>query len=530
MRTINKIACIACAAIGLASCSKDANQWPVDESYSHLFRTTNLSLVETEPTSVVLSFNGVTSATKYVMEFSLDSLEFNEIIRTEVISADTLTPYSTGKVMVQNEYHKLIEDLYGTTTYSVRLKAINETNGDESGWYGVSFKTPAEQIFTTVTPGIKDVQLNWDPEKTATNIKLGTIGEKDTTWISDLNITADMQKVGNGMIEGLNPGTNYIAQIYNDTFLRGTYKFKTLGSAKGQTIDVAVGDDVNELLAAATDEIVTLVFNGGNTYEVGRVSLPATIKNVYFSGKMVNGVRPELKMPAFSINSRTENINFQYVDIDDEMKNAFWFDMRSADGFDNINFEGCIIRNIPRSLVFISNGNAEVNNISINNCIVNNVGTSGYGMINVGRAKSINMISITNSTLMEIGDQMMDLRAQANMFKVDHCIFCNYTTKLQKWILATKTPKEVQVTNMIFCGPNGGQKMNSGYGDYSGWLDFSGCYLTADFPENSKKFTNAIRLELTSEELFEDPQNGDFHLKKGVIFKGKKVAGDPRWW
>ncbi|MBR0188611.1 MAG: DUF5123 domain-containing protein, partial [Prevotella sp.] len=36
--------------------------------------------------------------------------------------------------------------------------------------------------------------------------------------------------------------------------------------------------------------------------------------------------------------------------------------------------------------------------------------------------------------------------------------------------------------------------------------------------------------ELTSEELFEDPQNGDFHLKKGVIFKGKKVAGDPRWW
>ena len=64
MRTINKIACIACAAIGLAACSEDANQWPVDESYSHLFRTTNLSLVETEPTSVVLSFNGVTSATQ----------------------------------------------------------------------------------------------------------------------------------------------------------------------------------------------------------------------------------------------------------------------------------------------------------------------------------------------------------------------------------------------------------------------------------------------------------------------------------
>ena len=514
----------------LTSCSEDVNEWPVDESYSRLFRTTNLSLVETQPTSVVLSFNGVTNASKYVLEFSLDSLQFKEIIRTEEIKADTLTPYSEGKVMVQNEYHKLIEDLYGTTRYSVRLKAVNEQSGDESGWYGVSFLTPAEQIFTAVTPGIKDVTMNWNPEKAATLIKLGTIGEKDTTWISSLPITADMQKRGEGSIDGLNPGTNYIVQIFNDSFLRGTYKFKTLGSAVGQTIDVNAGDDVNALLAAATEETVTLIFTGGQEYEVGRVSLPETIKNIYFAGKMVGGVRPVLKMQAFSINGKTDDINFQYVDIDDEMKNAYWFDMRRADGYDNVTFQGCIIRNIPRTLVYVNNADVQINNITIDNCIINNVGTSGYGMINIGKAGGINSISITNSTLMEIGDQMMDLRAQSNLFKVDHCTFCNYTTKLQKWVLVQKVPKEVQVTNMIFCGPNGGQKMNSGYGDYSGWLDFSGCYLTSDFPENSKKFTNAIHLELTTEQLFADPANSDFHLKEGVIFKGKGVAGDPRWW
>lgn len=530
MRLINKFLCLAFAAMGFVSCSENVNEWPVDESYSQLFRTTNLSLVETQPTSVVLSFNGVTGATKYLMEFSLDSLEFNDIIRTEVINADTLTPYSTGKVMVQNEYHKLIEDLYGTTTYSVRIKAVNENTGNESGWYGVSFKTPAEQIFTTVTPGIKDVQLNWDPEKTASSIKLGIVNEKDTTWISTLNITGDMQRAGSGMIDGLTPGTKYVAQIFNETFLRGTYNFKTLGSSVGQTIDVHPGDNVNDLLAAATDETVTLIFEGGNEYQVDKVSLPETIKNIYFSGKMVNGERPVLKMTGFGINGKTDNIYFQYVDIDDEMKNAYWFDMRRADGFDNITFQGCIIRNIPRTLVYINNADVQINDITIDNCIINNVGTSGYGMINIGKAGAINTISITNSTLIEIGDQMMDLRAQTNLFKVDKCTFCNYTTKLQKWILVKTTPKEVQVTNMIFCGPNGGQKMNSGYGDYSGWLDFSGCYLTADFPENSKKFFNAVRLDLSTEELFVDPQNGDFHLKPGVIFKGKGVAGDPRWW
>ena len=72
--------------------------------------------------------------------------------------------------------------------------------------------------------------------------------------------------------------------------------------------------------------------------------------------------------------ARGEDRNESDVDIafvvktslDDEMKNAFWFDMRRADGFGNINFEGCIIRNIPRSLVFVSNGSAEVNSININ--------------------------------------------------------------------------------------------------------------------------------------------------------------------
>ena len=64
--SLSFIICHLSFSMMLASCAENANEWSVDESYSRLFRTTNLSLVETQPTAVVLSFNGVTSATQYV--------------------------------------------------------------------------------------------------------------------------------------------------------------------------------------------------------------------------------------------------------------------------------------------------------------------------------------------------------------------------------------------------------------------------------------------------------------------------------
>ena len=518
----------------LASCTENANEWPIDPSYERLYRTTHFELEETHPTSVVLKFNGVIEATKYVFEFSLDSMQFAEIIRTEEVMADTLTPYSPGKTAVQTEYLKLFEDLYGTTRYSARVKAVNENKGTESGWFGLSFMTPAEQIFTTVTPGITDANFKWEADKTVSTLLVGQIQEKDTTWLQTISLTADMQRAGETSVEGLKPGTNYIAQIKNGEFLRGTWKFRTLGSAVGQTIEVNPGDDLLELLTNATDETVTLIFTGGQEYDVvNQLRIPENAVNVYFSGKVVNGQKPVLNMTkGLRLTGNKGNICFQSVVMDDKMGEAYWFNP-DKNNVELFSFQGCEVRNIPRTLLYINNDNVTFRNILIDDCIVYNVGTSGYGMLNVGKSSTtMESIVLTNSTFVEIGDQTMDLRCQIDLFKFERCIFCNYTTKLQKWIRADnkRAPKEAQVTNSIFCGPNGGQKMNAGYNDYSGWLEFSGCYLTSDFPEDARPFTNAMHLNITTDELFADPQNLDFHLKDGVTFKGKGQAGDPRWW
>ena len=518
----------------LASCTEDANDSAVDKSYDRLYRTTHFEMEKAMATSVVLKFNGVAEATKYVFEFSLDSMQFADIIRTEEVKADTLTPYSAGKTAVQTEYLKLFEDLYGTTRYSARVKAVNENKGTESGWFGLSFMTPAEQIFTTVTPGITDANFKWEADKTVSTLLVGQIQEKDTTWLQTISLTADMQRAGETSVEGLKPGTNYIAQIKNGEFLRGTWKFRTLGSAVGQTIEVNPGDDLLELLTNATDETVTLIFTGGQEYDVvNQLRIPENAVNVYFSGKVVNGQKPVLNMTkGLRLTGNKGNICFQSVVMDDKMGEAYWFNP-DKNNVELFSFQGCEVRNIPRTLLYINNDNVTFRNILIDDCIVYNVGTSGYGMLNVGKSSTtMESIVLTNSTFVEIGDQTMDLRCQIDLFKFERCIFCNYTTKLQKWIRADnkRAPKEAQVTNSIFCGPNGGQKMNAGYNDYSGWLEFSGCYLTSDFPEDARPFTNAMHLNITTDELFADPQNLDFHLKDGVTFKGKGQAGDPRWW
>ena len=526
-------------SLAVVSCEEDANNWEYDPSYERLFRPTKLSVAETEPTAVMLSYQGVTDATKYIFEFSEgDSLEFNNIVRTVEILADTLTPYQEATSIVQTVFHTYFEDLNGTTRYSARVKAVNGRNGMESGFIGVCFDTPAEQIFTTIVPGVQDATLNWEADKKATHIKLGEIatsmGEdgtetRDTLWMNDVTLNESM--AGTVTVSGLKPGTTYFAQIYNEHALRGSYKFRTLGASVGASIVVQPGDDVNALLTeAAAQGVVTLIFEGGKSYDVGEVKVPEGITGLYMAGSIVNGELANIRLKKFSFNAPMSYFTCQYVKIDNDMQTNFMIEINNANAPENIVFEGCYICNIPRSLVRTNTGDAVMNRISIDNCILKNIGTNGYGCFNFGKLGGLQLLNISKSTMIDFGDQLMDVRLIIGEININQCTFCNYNIGMGKWLRLDKQPSSISVTNMIFTGDNKGSKMNSGNSDYSAWLDFSGCYTTSDFLQNTRPFTNAKVLDMTSEELFVDPRNDDFHFKEGVDFTGDGVAGDPRWW
>ena len=526
-------------AFSVIAC-EEANEWEVDPSHDRLFRSTKFEVKETNPTSALLSFRGVTNATKYVFDFSEgDSLLFNNIVFTTELLVDTMNAYNKEVSEIKTEYRALFTDLNGTTRYSVRMKAVNGDTGMESGYVQLCFDTTDEQIFTTVTPGTTSVSLNWQAEKTATRIEYGELvkteieGEEaktDTIWATPHELTSTEKQAGELTIDGLKPGTNYITYIYNEQARRGSYKFKTLGSSKGTTISVKASDDINALLAGAPAGDVTLSFTGGQTYEVGEFTIPETVTNLYIAGNVVGGKMPVLNMTKFVFSALMDNFYVQYMDIVSDGKSQFMIELGGSTGFKNVSFEGCNISEIPRSLIRTNSGDLEVEGIAINNCFIKNVGLSGYGLLNIGKLKSLSTISITNTTLLNIGDQIMDLRVQTDKVTFTQSIFCNYDINMPKLLRLDKQPKEITVTGVIFTGDNKGGKMNSGNSDYSKYLSFAGCYLTSDFQENDKKFTDAQILKISSEELFEDPKNGDFHFKPEAKFEGDGKVGDPRWW
>lgn len=526
-------------AFSVIAC-EEANEWEVDPSHDRLFRSTKFEVKETNPTSALLSFRGVTNATKYVFDFSEgDSLLFNNIVFTTELLVDTMNAYNKEVSEIKTEYRALFTDLNGTTRYSVRMKAVNGDTGMESGYVQLCFDTTDEQIFTTVTPGTTSVSLNWQAEKTATRIEYGELvkteieGEEaktDTIWATPHELTSTEKQAGELTIDGLKPGTNYITYIFNEKARRGSYKFKTLGSSKGTTISVKASDDINALLAGAPAGDVTLSFTGGQTYEVGEFTIPETVTNLYIAGNVVGGKMPVLNMTKFVFSALMDNFYVQYMDIVSDGKSQFMIELGGSTGFKNVSFEGCNISEIPRSLIRTNSGDLEVEGIAINNCFIKNVGLSGYGLLNIGKLKSLSTISITNTTLLNIGDQIMDLRVQTDKVTFTQSIFCNYDINMPKLLRLDKQPKEITVTGVIFTGDNKGGKMNSGNSDYSKYLSFAGCYLTSDFQENDKKFTDAQILKISSEELFENPKNGNFHFKPEAKFEGDGKVGDPRWW
>ena len=523
---------LAFIAIG---CSDQPNDWEYDPNYDILFRPIKFEIKESKATSVLIEYKGVEEATKYVFEFSEgDSLLFTNVIRTVEILADTLTPYTKEATVSATTYRTLFKELNGTSKYSVRLRAVNQNNGKESKYVQAYFKTPSEQVFTNNILGLDNIMLYWEPNIAVTHISYGELkyqNEKnDTIWAPKRIITDIEKKEGSISVDGLKPGTNYVFVIYNELVRRGSLNLRTLGSNTGGMIKVNAGDDIDNLLKSSADSTVSLIFDKEQTYEIGKITIPKNINRLYLIGGGRGGSQPLLKLYSISLSGSIRGILCQNIEIDNTMKENFQINVNGGKTFRDVEFDGCIIRNIPRSLIRIDDADAKIGNIKINNCIIKNVGANGYGLINVGKASSISTISITNTTMIDIGDQLMDIRVDVDKISINNMTFCNYTIGIPKIFLLNKQPKAITVKNSIFTGDNKGDKVNSGNGDYSSYLNFSSCYLTSDFEVNKNKFTNAVIVGLTSEELFVNPRQDDFHFKSDVKFAGKGEVGDPRWW
>ena len=155
------------------------------------------------------------------------------------------------------------------------------------------------------------------------------------------------------------------------------------------------------------------------------------------------------------------------------------------------------------------------------------------------RIKMLDEISQHNLALQEARADKIYVERILKYIEIENCTFYNSMEakkelpKVFRFDNAASTPpspKSATMRNLIFSGPNKGKKMNSGNGAYD-ILNFSdNCYITSDLQEGNNRFEEITRIKQSSDDLFVDPLNGDFHIKPGAGFAGTGNAGDPRWY
>src|SRR5690606_14533830 len=166
-------------ALAMSSCEKKINDWDVDPSYAGLFRSLSFETNRIGATDVEIRYTQTVSADKYIFEFSKDSLEFNEIVKTVEILADTLTPFAPSTTPTRVVYHTIFEDLDGTAPYSVRMKGVNTETSQESGYVELFFKTTAEQLFSGAQISLDQITMYWPATDNVTHIMVNDSTDDD---------------------------------------------------------------------------------------------------------------------------------------------------------------------------------------------------------------------------------------------------------------------------------------------------------------------------------------------------------------
>lgn len=518
-------------AVGMYSCDDDANDWGVDTSHDRLFKPLIFERGTLNATNISVNFTKIIGAKKYVFEFSNDSLEFSNIVRTVEVLADTITPYGESSTLARIAYLLQFNDFDAESMYSVRMKGIDDTKNISSDYVQMFFRTPSENIMLRPQVSAEDAILRWTPSDKVTHIDVLNLATGEIILAKEA-ITDSEKNLGEKHLAGLGMGTSYVANIYNAERLRGSVQFKTTGMAGSEAYNVQPGDSIDNILQDFVDKSVfnvTLVFESGSVYDITTMAIPAGIHSVTFSAPS-SGTLPKLNLNKISNASLMDGLYFEnvYLNGADVSANRL---IDTKIEIQNIRFEGCFMSNY-NCIVRLQNSPMLVEKIEMINCFLTNTG--GYGVFNVGGTSvELNELIIKNCTFNEMGTQLTDIRTSVKSISLTNCTFYNHLNKLNQVFRfdANSLPLSVHTDACIFAGDNGENKVNATYGNYSTLsLSFAGSYKTKELQENKYLFVDVTVYEKTAYDLFEDPDNGIFYIKSNAGFTGNGKAGDSRWF
>lgn len=534
-----KILMLGIVGISILGCQKKVNDWDIDPAYQRLFKSLVFNTARVGSTEVEIRYTQTVSADKYIFEFSKDNLEFNEIVKTVEILADTLTPFAPSTSPTRVEYRTIFDELDGLTGYSVRMKGVNTETGEESRYSELYFLTAAEQLFNAWQIYVDRIVMNWPPTDRVTHVSV--FDPLSNIEMQTIQLSASNKTDGSVEIPGLQPGTNYRIAIFNEDIERGSRIIKTSGLAGGEIIAVNPGDDISALVATAVADgkpNIILMFEGAQIYDLATLTMPSGVNNLSITGESdSNGNKPRLNIGALRFTDIIYGeVIFENVDIYAVSGSTFLItqDQNGSD-VEAYTFKNCYIERFGNGVVRLNNS-ANVKGIIFDNCILDRIG--GWGVVNVGGSTAeVDSISFRNSTLTDLSTQLMDVRVAIKKIIIESCTFYNQNASMTQLLRfdTNRLPLQLVTNNNIIAGTNNGARVNATSHDHANFglaVSFAGSYRTdeLEIERSSRDFAEITIFAGTADDLFVDPANSDFHIKPANGFGGRGTAGDPRWF
>lgn len=533
----------------LTSCSDD------DEStMSRLFRpvisedniTSGLD-ADTIP-YIKLKWDNYTTANQYV------------ITMTSVDGTETYTQTVDTAVVTFN-------NLGFDKEYNVAIHAENTNNGLTSKDYTLSVTTadfPTE-LNSLGTSDIIDTQakVTWNTNDGKTIYdSLKVYSQSNDSLIGSYHVSATELANGSKILRNLKAKSSYRVEAYKGTAYKGKKNFKTVAAENfsGTVVDLRGLDpdasynflsqeSYDSIAALYPNQDITIVLQGGVTYQMPNISLDNTTGKIKFitglslSGNAEFDVTNNLDVASgASVGGLTfEKINFTGAkpsDTDSNMGGKYIINMSgSGSSLGLFKITNCNVK-WKRGICRIKTS-AAIDSFVIDNCIVDSIG--GYGIFNCDNSKAqIKDAVITNSTFSNCNVTFANTKGLAmNSVDIENCTFCYCNTEGKNFLdfKGRTITNGITLKNCLF-GISGATSTNI---DGTGLQGYSGisptatdCYFTSDVTWQPTSDTDATpvsqiagtTLKTSTTDTFKSPTTGNFTITTSEI----KNVGDARWY
>jgi hypothetical protein len=473
------------------------------------------------------------------------------------------------------------------TDYNIKIHSVNTNTGLKSKDFITTTRTPdfPTQLSTISSGNIIDTQVrvSWAPYINSAgqptvydSIKVFNTATEALEVASA--VTSEELANASKIIRKLQPKTEYRVEAYFNGKYKGKKVFTTAApeSYDGLVIDLRgltqdqsykyfstltgslYKNTVDSIVKANPNQNVTFILQGGVTYRLATISIPATTGTVRFvTGLSLNGNA----LFAVSGNITTESnytiggVYFKKIFFtdaplegkkrtDSNYAGTYIFNTISTTAsyeIKKISFADCIIK-YKRGIVRMQSAGI-IDTVSINNCIIDSIG--GYGVTNADNVEAkLYNITISNSTLSNCEKLLVNTSSTAysvNSVNINNStfVYCGTDKLYYLDFNGCKVTNGINLNNCLFARP-GTMKLGTLANGVYGWRgltspNFSTCYLTTDFkavvgtdgvtPVNPITGTT---LTTDTPGSFEAPNMSNFKIISSELKKLK--VGDLRWY